>query len=77
MNTIHNSIEEQCWAMLEIRILLNQVQSTYGTNPPTDILIAIAQIAKANRTKSTPHIRKLNHTVGHEEFCTKNNLSIS
>jgi len=74
MNTIHNSIEEQRWAMLEMRILLNQVQSRYGTNPPADILIAIAQIAKANRTKSTPHTRKLNHTVGIEEFCKINNL---
>ena len=76
MNTILNSIEEQRWAMLEMRILLNQVQSTYGTNPPADILLAIAQIAKANRTKSMTHIRKLNYTVGIEEFCTKNNLSI-
>lgn len=75
MNPIHNSIEEQSWAMLEMRIILNQVRSTYGTNPPTDILIAIAQIAKANRTKSTPHSRKLNYTVGIEEFCTKNNLT--
>ena len=74
MNTIHNSIEEQRWAMLEMRILLNQVQSRYGTNPPADILLAIAQIAKANRTKSTPHTRKLNHTVGIEEFYKKNNL---
>ena len=74
MNAIHNSIEEQRWAMLEMRILLNQVQSRYGTNPPADILIAIAQIAKANRTKSTPHTRKLNHTVGIEEFCKINNL---
>ena len=76
MNTIHNSIEEQRWALLEIRTLMNQVQNTYGTNPPADILNAIAQIAKANRTRSTPHIRKLNHTVGLEEFCTNNNLSI-
>ena len=76
MNTIHNSIEEQRWAILEMRILLNQVQTTYGTNPPADILNAIAQIAKANRTRSTPHARKLNHTVGIDEFCTKNNLSI-
>ena len=76
MNTIHNSIEEQRWAMLEMRTILNQVHSTYGNNPPADILFAIAQIAKANRTKSTPHIRKLNHAVGLEEFCTKNNLSI-
>lgn len=75
MNTIHNSIEEQRWAMLEMRILLEQVQSTYGSNPPADILRAIAQIAKANRTKSTPHGRELNHTVGIEEFCTKNKLS--
>ena len=76
MNTIHNSIEEQRWAMLEMRTLLNQVQSTYGTNPPADILIAIAQIAKANRTRSIHHLRKLNDTIGIEEFCTKNNLSI-
>jgi hypothetical protein len=76
MNTIHNSIEEQRWAMLEMRTLLNQVQSTYGANPPADILNAIAQIAKANRTKSMPHTRKLNHTVGIEEFCAKNNLSL-
>jgi hypothetical protein len=76
MNTIHNSIEEQRWAMLEMRTLLNQVQSTYGANPPAEILNAIAQIAKANRTKSTPHFRKLNHTAGIEEFCTKNNLSL-
>jgi hypothetical protein len=76
MNPIHNCIEEQRWAMLEMRILLNQVQSTYGNNPPADILLAIAQIAKANRTKSTPHVRKLNHTIGIEEFCTKNDLSL-
>jgi hypothetical protein len=76
MNTIHNSIEEQRWAILEMRILLNQVRATYGTNPPADILNAIAQIAKANRTRSTPHGRKLNHTVGIDEFCTKNNLSL-
>lgn len=76
MNTIHNSIEEQRLAMLEMRTLLNQVQRTYGTNPPAEILIAIAQIAKANRTKSTPHHRQLNHTIGIEEFCTKNNLSL-
>lgn len=76
MNTIHNNIEEQRLAILEMRSLLNQVESTYGTNPPADILIAIAQIAKANRTKSTPHVRKLNHTVGIEEFHTKNNLSL-
>ena len=74
MNTIHNSIEEQRLAMLEMRTILNHVQTTYGTNIPADILIAIAEVAKANRTKSTPHIRKLNHTVGVEEFCTKNNL---
>jgi hypothetical protein len=76
MNTIHNSIEEQRWAMLEMRILLNQVQNTYGNNPPADVLLAIAQIAKANRTRSTPHGRELNHTVGIEEFCMKNNLSV-
>jgi hypothetical protein len=76
MNTIHNSIEEQRLAMLEMRTILNQVQSTYGNNPPADILIAIAQIANANRTKSTLHIRKLNYTVGVEEFYKKNNLSI-
>lgn len=76
MKTIHNCIEEQRWAMLEMRILLNQVQSTYGANPPADVLLAIAQIAKANRTRSTPHTRTLNHTVGIDEFCTKNNLSI-
>jgi hypothetical protein len=76
MNTIHTTIEEQRWAMLEMRMLLNQVQNTYGANPPADILNAIAQIAKANRTRSTPHVRKLNHTVGVEEFCIKNNLSL-
>jgi len=76
MSTIHTCIEEQRWAMLEMRILLTQVHNTYGNNPPADILLAIAQIAKSNRTKSTPHVRKLNHTVGIEEFCTKNNLSI-
>jgi len=76
MNTIHNSIEEQRWAMLEMRSLLNQVQRTYGTNPPADIVMAIAQIAKANRTKSTHHLRELNSTIGIEEFCTKNNLSL-
>lgn len=76
MNTIHNSIEEQRWAMLEMRMLLKQVQSTYGTNPPADILNAIAQVAKANRSRSTPHIRNLNHTIGIEEFCKKNNLSL-
>ncbi|SEP30826.1 hypothetical protein [Niastella yeongjuensis] len=74
MSTIHNSIEEQRWALLEMRILLNQVQSTYGPNPPADILLAIAQIAQANRTRSTPHVRKLNHTIGLDEFCEKNNL---
>lgn len=76
MTSIHNSIEEQRWALLEMRILLNQVQSTYGNNPPSDILIAIAQIAKANRTRSTPHVRKLNHTIGVEEFYAKNKLSL-
>lgn len=76
MNPIHNCIEEQRWAMLEMRTLLSQVQTTYGSNPPADILNAIAQIAKANRTRSTPLIRKLNHTIGIDEFCTKNNLSI-
>jgi hypothetical protein len=76
MNTIHNSIEEQRWAMLEMQTLLNQVQNTYGANPPADVLIAIAQIAKANRSKSMQHIRKLNYTAGIEEFCTKNNLSV-
>ena len=76
MNTIHNSIEEQRLAMLEMRTILNQVLNTYGTNPPADILLAIAEVAKANRTKSTPHIRELNHTVGVEEFYTKNNLSL-
>jgi hypothetical protein len=76
MNTIHDSIEEQRWAMLEMRTLLNQIQSKYGSNPPADILNAIAQIAKANRTRSTPHVRNLNHTVGVEEFHTKNNLSL-
>ena len=75
MNTIHNSIEEQRWAMLEMRTLLNQVKSTYGANPPADILIAIAEIAKANRKKSMHHLRSLNYTTGIEEFCTKNNLS--
>lgn len=76
MNPIHTCIEEQRLAMLEMRTLLNQVQSTYGTNPPADILSAIAQIAKANRTRSTSPIRKLNHSVGIEEFFTKNNLSL-
>lgn len=76
MNTIHTCIEEQRWAMLEMRSLLNQVQSTYGTNPPADILSAIAQIAKANQTKSAPPVRKLNHSVGIEEFYTKNNLPL-
>ena len=76
MSPIHNSIEEQRLAMLEMRSLLSQVQSMYGSNPPADILDAIAQIAKANRTKSTPHGRQLNHTIGIEEFCTKNNLSL-
>ena len=76
MSTIHNSIEEQRWAMLEMRTLLNQVQSTYGTNPPADVLLAIAQVANANRTRSTPHVRKLNSTIGLQEFCTKNNLSL-
>lgn len=76
MNPIHNSIEEQRWAMLEMRSLLNQVYNTYGSNPPADVLLAIAQIASANRTRSTPHGRKLNHTIGIEEFCIKNNLSI-
>jgi|GEM_PF-5824190 len=76
MSTINNSIEEQRLAMLEMRTLLNQVHSKYGANPPADVLFAIAQIAKANRTKSTPHTRKLNHTIGIEEFCTKNNLSL-
>ena len=76
MNTIHNSIEEQRWAMLEMRTILNQVQRTFGTNPPAEILIAIAQIAKANQAKSTVHIRELNHTVGIEEFCKKNNISL-
>ena len=75
MNTIHSSIEEQRWAMLEMRTLLNQVQRTYGANPPADILIAIAQIAKANLTKSILHARNLSHAAGIEEFCTKNNLS--
>ena len=74
MKTIHNSIEEQRWAMFEMRSLLNQVQNTYGNKPPVDVLLAIAQIAKANRSRSTPHIRKLNGTIGIEEFCTKNNL---
>ena len=76
MNTIHNSIEEQRWAMLEMRTILNQVQRTFGTNLPAEILIAIAQIAKANQAKSTVHIRKLNHAVGIEEFCKKNNISL-
>ena len=76
MNTIHNSIEEQRWALLEMRILLEQVHSKYGSNPPADILNAIAQIAKALRTRSTPHVRVLNQTTGIEEFCIKNNLSI-
>jgi hypothetical protein len=75
MNTTYNSIEEQRWALLEMRTILNHIESIYGTNPPPDILIAIAQIAKANRTRSTTHSRKLNYTVGIEEFCTKNNLS--
>ena len=76
MNTIHNSIEEQRWAMLEMRTILNEVQRTFGTNPPAEILIAIAQIAKANQAKSTVHIRTLNHNVGIEEFCKKNNISL-
>jgi len=76
MNPIHNSIEEQRWAMLEMRSLLEQVHSTYGNNPPADVLLAISQIAQANRTRSTPHGRKLNHTVGIEEFHIKNNLSL-
>jgi len=76
MNPIHNCIEEQRWAMLEMRILLNEVHSKYGANPPADILNAIAQIAKANRTRSTPHTRQLNHTIGIEEFYAKNSLSI-
>jgi hypothetical protein len=76
MNTIHNTIEEQRLAILEMRMLLNQVQRTYGANPPADILNAIAQIARTNRIKSTPHVRKLNHTIGIDEFCRKNNLSL-
>lgn len=76
MNTIHNSIEEQRLAMLEMRMLLDQVQSTYGANPPADILLAIAQIAKANLARCMPQIRKLNHTVGIEEFYKKNDLSL-
>jgi hypothetical protein len=40
-----------------------------------EILIAIAQIAKANQAKSAVQIRTLNHTVGIEEFCKKNNIS--
>jgi hypothetical protein len=76
MNTIHNSIEEQRWAMLEMRTILEQVQRTFGTNPPAEILLAIAQIAKANQAKSTVHIRRLNHTAGIEEFCKKNNISV-
>ena len=76
MNPIHNSIEEQSWAMLEMRTILNQIRSTYGTNPPADILLAMAQIAKANRIKSTPHTRTLNHTAGIEDFCKKNNLTL-
>lgn len=76
MNTIHNSIEEQRWAMLELRILLEQVQNTYGSNPPADILLAIAQIAKANLARSIPHVREPNHTTGIEEFYKKNDLSL-
>jgi len=76
MNTNHNSIEEQRWAMLEMRTILNYVNSIYGNNPPADILIAVAEVAKANRARSTTHNRQLNHTVGFEEFCTKNNLSL-
>ncbi|MBO9203398.1 MULTISPECIES: hypothetical protein [Niastella] len=76
MNTIHNSIEEQRLAMLEMRSILNHIESTYGTNIPADILNAIAELAKANRTKSTSHTRELNHTVGVDEFCKKNNLSL-
>ena len=76
MNTIHNSIEEQRLAMLEMRTLLEQVHSTYGANPPADILDAIAQIANANRAKSTPHGRQLNGTIGLDEFCAKNNLPL-
>jgi len=74
MNTTHNNIEEQRLAMLEMRTILNHVQNTHGANPPADILIAIAEVAKANRAKSTTHNRQLNHTAGIEEFCTKNNL---
>ncbi len=76
MNTIHNSIEEQRLAILEMRTLQQQVQNTYGANPPAEILDAIAQIAKANRSKSTPHARQLNGTIGLEEFYTKNDLSL-
>jgi len=76
MNPTQNSIEEQRWAMLEMRILLTHIQNTYGSNPPADILNAIAEIAKANRARSTTHNRKLNHTVGIAEFCTNNNLSL-
>jgi uncharacterized UPF0146 family protein len=74
MNTTQNSIEEQRWAMLEMRTILDHVQSIYGNNPPADILNAIAEVAKANRAKSTIHVRKLNHTVGIDEFCNNNNL---
>jgi hypothetical protein len=76
VNTIHNSIEEQRWAMLEMRSILNEVQKTFGANPPAEILLAIAQIAKANQKNSTVHTRELNHTVGIEEFCKKNNISL-
>jgi hypothetical protein len=76
MNTTQNTIEEQRWAMLEMRIILTHIQNTYGANPPADILNAIAEVAKANRTRSQTHNRKLNHTVGIEEFHTNNNLSL-
>lgn len=75
MNTTQ-SIEEQRWAMLEMRAILEHVHSTYGSNPPVEILNAIAEVAKANRSKSITHDRKLNYTVGLEEFCTNNNLPL-
>lgn len=77
MNTTHNNIEEQRLAMLEMRTILNHVQSIHGANPPADILIAIAELAKANRAKSTTNYRHLNYTAGIEEFCMKNNLSLA
>jgi hypothetical protein len=75
MNTTQ-SIEEQRWAMAEMRAILEHVYNTYGSNPPVEILNAIAEVAKANRAKSTTHHRELNYTIGLEEFCTNNKLSL-